>query len=233
MNKEIIPACMPKEFEDIAETVESVFQSVKTVQLDIMDGKYVSEKTWPFLYKNDYFLDDLKNENIGLPLWNHINYELDLMVERPELNLDTWLHIGASRVIFHYKSVLDWEIIKNIDHAIRDFIELGVAVTIHDNLEDIFSLLDNNIIDFVQVMGISRIGYMGEPFDYGSIGIIKILRNKYPELIISIDGGVSIDTISELRDAGVDRFISGSGIFSFGIINENIEYLQEVINKNI
>ena len=141
MDKELIPACMPKDFEDITEVAESVIHSVRTIQLDIMDGKYVPEQTWPFFHKNDYDLKDLKDEKKGLPLWEDINYELDLMVERPELELDTWLHIGASRVIFHYQSVGDWKIIKEIDFAVRDFIEIGIAVTIHDNLESIFTLL--------------------------------------------------------------------------------------------
>lgn len=232
MNREIIPACMPEDFDDILDVAESVVGNVKTIQLDIMDGKYVPEKTWPFFRENDRYLNDLIKEKIGLPIWENINYELDLMVERPELNLDTWLHVGASRVIFHYKSVFDWELIKNIDFAIHDFVQFGVAVTIHDIIEDIFPLIDDGVVDFVQVMGISQIGYMGEPFDYGSIDIIKALRDRYPDLIISIDGGVSEDTIPLLRDAGAMRFVSGSSIFAHGIITENIDNLSELINED-
>lgn len=231
MNKEIIPACMPKDFEDITGVAESVVGGVKIIQLDLMDGKYVPEQTWPFVYKNDYHLDDLKKEDRGLPLWERVNYELDLMVERPEQDLDTWLSIGASRVIFHYASVGDWEPIRNIDHAIRNFVELGVAVTIHDDLNNIFPLIDDDTVDFVQVMGIAQIGYMGEPFDESCIDIIKTLREKYPDMVISIDGGVSENTIPLLNEVGVNRFVSGSGIFAGGIAIENIEYLHSFIES--
>lgn len=228
MRKEIIPACMPKKFDDISGVAASVRHNAQTVQLDLMDGKYVPEKTWPFIYSNDYHLEDLKKEDRGFPLWEDVNYELDLMVERPELDIDTWLTIGASRVIFHYASVHDWDLIKNIDPVLRNFVDLGLAVTIHDNLEDIFPLLDEKVVDFVQVMGIAQIGFMGEPFDEKCLDIIEVLRKKYPEMIISIDGGVSEYTIPDLRDVGVDRFVSGSGVFGHGMASENIEYLRNL-----
>lgn len=231
MNKEIIPACMPKRFEDITETAESVVHFVDTIQLDIMDSKYVPEKTWPFFHKEDFDLIGLVNEEKGFPFWENLNYELDLMVERPELSLDKWLHVGASRIIFHYKSVGDWSLIRDIDYSIRNFIKLGVAVTIYDDLNDIYTLIDEEIVDFVQVMGISQIGYMGEPFNEKCLLFIRELRNKYPELIISIDGGVSEYTIPLLCKAGVNRLVSGSSIFSHGIIEENIEYLKSIANN--
>jgi ribulose-phosphate 3-epimerase len=230
--KELIPACMPKDFEEIRETTPLVLEKVKTIQLDLMDGKYVPEKTWPFFHKKDYLLEDMKQGREGFPFWDKINYELDLMVERPELNIDTWLSLGASRVIFHYASVHDWDVIKNINSVVRDFTEIGLAITIHDNLEDIFPLIEEKAIDFVQIMGIARIGFQGEHFDERSLDIIRILKEKYPDLILSIDGGVSENTISLLRDAGVDRFVSGSGVFGHGIAEENIEYLYSLIIDN-
>jgi ribulose-phosphate 3-epimerase len=229
--KELIPACMPKDFGEIRETTSLVLGGVKTIQLDLMDGKYVPEKTWPFFHKKDYILEDMKKEGEGFPFWDKINYELDLMVERPELDIDTWLSLGASRVIFHYASVHDWDVIKNIDSVVRNFTEIGLAITIHDNLEEIFPLIEKKVIDFVQVMGIARIGFQGEHFDERSLDIIRILKEKYPDMIISIDGGVSENTIPLLRDADVDRFVSGSSVFGYGIAEENTSFLLELINE--
>lgn len=233
MNKEIIPAYMPEKFIDIEGATAAVRGEVKTIQLDLMDAKYVPEATWPFMFENDYNLEDLKNEKDGFPYWEDINYELDLMIERPESNIDTWLGIGASRVIFHYASVHDWEVIKNIDIVIRNFIDIGLAVTIHDDLEKIFPLIDKNVIDFIQVMGIAQIGFQGEPFDESSLEIIKTLRKKYPNLIISVDGGVSEDSIPDLCNAGADRLVSGSAVFGHGIVKENIQYLRDIAEGKI
>jgi len=227
--KELIPACMPKTFEEIRETALSVRGLVETIQLDIMDGKYVPEKTWPFMHKNDFILEEMKSGEKGFPLWEELNYELDLMVERPEKTLDTWLSLGASRVIFHYASVSDWDKIRRIDPVIRNFTPIGLALTIYDDLEEIFRLIDEKIVDFIQVMGIARIGYMGEPFTEKSLEVIRQIKEKYPELVISVDGGVSEHTIPELRELGVERFVSGSAVFGGGSIEENIHFLKEEI----
>lgn len=229
MSIEIIPAIMPSKFYDIEETAGLVRGHADMVQLDLMDGKYVPEKTWPFFYTSDYDIAALKKEDLAFPFWEEINYELDLMCERPEASLDTWLGIGASRVIFHYASVHDWEKIKKIDHVTRDFIEIGCAITLHDNLDDIYPLIDEGVFDFIQVMGISHIGYMGEPFAEESLVIIDTLRVKYPDLIISVDGAVSEDTIEEFYNAGASRFVSGSSVFGGGDAGENIYHLQDYI----
>jgi len=231
MNNEIIPAIMPEKFDDIRERVGLLHGHAKIVQLDLMDGKYVPESTWPFKYGNDYDLEDLKKEDHGFPFWEDINYELDIMAERPEKNLDTWLNIGASRVIFHYASVFDWEKIKEIDHVTRNFTEIGLAITIHDSLEDVYGLIDGDYLDFIQVMGIAHIGYQGEPLEELSLGIIKKLHTKYPELVISVDGGVSEDSIEEFQRAGAQRFVSGSAIFGGGDASENLEYLEAILKN--
>ncbi|MCI5051205.1 MAG: hypothetical protein MRY57_02770 [Candidatus Pacebacteria bacterium] len=226
MDIEIIPAIMPGQFNEIEDMVGLVRHNVSTVQLDLMDGKYVPEPTWPFMYGTDRDLVALKTEDVSFPLWEEMNYELDLMIERPEENLETWLGIGAARVIFHYASVGDWEKIKDIDYGIRNFIEIGLAVTIHNDMDSIYELIDDNVIDFVQVMGIAHIGYQGEPFEESALTIISDLRERYPELIISVDGGVSLDTIADLYEAGVNRFVSGSGVYGGGNVEENIENLK-------
>lgn len=222
---------MPRNFDEIEELVGLVRNSTDIVQLDLMDGKYVPEPTWPFFYGTDRNLVALEAQDSALPYWEDINYELDLMVERPEERLDTWLGIGAARVIFHYASVHDWEKIKAIDHGIRNFIEIGLAITVHDSLEDIYPLINEGVIDFIQVMGIANIGYQGEPFQESSLDIIDSLRSKYPDLVISVDGGVSLDTIVDLADAGVSRFVSGSGVYGGGDIHENIQHMKSIIEE--
>lgn len=232
MNYEIIPAIMPEEFNDIESLVGLVRGHVSTVQLDIMDGKYVPEKTWPFLYTHDTDLKFLRSQDSSLPFWEDVDYELDLMIERPEQDLETWFGIGARRVIFHYHSIHDWKKIETIDHVTRNFIEIGVAITIHDSIDDVFSLIDKQAIDFIQIMGIATIGYQGEPFERDSLGIATRLRSRYPNLPIAIDGGVSIENVIDLKQAGVNRFVSGSGVFGHGMVDENIKKFEIQLKGN-
>jgi ribulose-phosphate 3-epimerase len=229
MNLRIIPAIMPQHFDDIEVDVSMVKRHSSFVQLDLMDGKFAPEKTWPFHYGTDYNLTALTKEEISFPFWEDMNYELDLMVARPEENIDTWLGIGAARVIFHYAAIYDWKKIQNIDTGIRNFVQLGIAVTIHDDLDQVCKRLDEGLFDFVQVMGISHIGYMGEPFEPQCLDIIDSLKSKYPDITITVDGGVSRETIAALSEAGVSRFVSGSGVFGGGLVEENIQELDQLV----
>lgn len=231
MNREIIPALMPQSYDDIQSAAVSVRHSVAIMQLDIMDGKYVPEPTWPYSGKGNYELNEILAGERGLPIWEHLNYELDLMVRRPEEELDKWLGIGASRIIFHLASVHDWSRIAEIDPVVRNFLEIGVAITIHDDIEKVYELLDTHVVDFVQCMGISRIGYQGEPFNPDILDLITELRARYPHLTISVDGGVNLQTIEELKHVGVNRFVAGSAVFGQGIPDENIHYLYEALGE--
>ena len=61
-------------------------------------------------------------------------------------------------------------------------------------------------------MGIAKIGSQGQPFDERVLERVRVLRAEYPELTISIDGSVNVETVVLLSQAGADRFVSGSAI---------------------
>lgn len=231
MKKEIIPAIMPERFEDIEMMAGLVKNEVATVQIDIMDGAYVPEKTWPYVDTRDMSLQQLLSEENSLPFWQELNYELDLMIERPEEQLDTWLNLGASRVVFHYTSVHSWEKIRNIDSVLRNFVSIGCAITIHDDLEKVFPLIEDGTVNFVQVMGIAHIGYQGEPFEEEALHVIAQLHARYPDLLITVDGGVSEETITHLAEKGASCFVSGSAVFGGGVASENIDFLNSLVAK--
>jgi len=68
------------------------------------------------------------------------------------------------------------------------------------------------MLDFVQLMGIKKIGAQGQPFDEPTLARAKELRTKFPDLEIAVDGSVNGTTISQLLAAGVNRFAPGSAI---------------------
>ncbi len=76
--------------------------------------------------------------------------------------------------------------------------------------------LDQHVkhIDFVQLMGIAKIGKQGQPFDERTLERAKKLSTKYPDLEIAVDGSVNKETIPKLLDHGVTRFAPGSAIAS-------------------
>ncbi len=65
-------------------------------------------------------------------------------------------------------------------------------------------------------MGIDQDGFQGEKFDEKVIENIKFLKDSLPGIIISVDGGVSLENAEILLDAGADRLTVGSSIWKNG-----------------
>lgn len=220
---EIIPAVMPKSLAEITEKVALVRGLVSCVQIDVMDGIFVPNKSWPFP-NFEKEVAPFATEKEGLPFWDEINYEFDLMIKNPEKFVERFIQIGAGRIIIHYESddrEAIWEAVKKA-RAMNT--EIGIAIntiTPDDVLDDFFSA--DMPIDFVQFMGIEKIGYQGQGFDERVIKKIKTLRAKYPDIMISVDGGVSLKTSPRLIKAGANRLVSGSAIFESGHVEEAIK----------
>lgn len=231
---EVIPAIMPKTWKNLEEMVEMVSPYVSSVQLDLMDGKFVEGVTWPYFSYKDPDFSALLSESFGLPGWDKIDYEIDLMSSTPESDAFDWIKVGAKRIILHVES--SKEISKLIEEIRSEYgnpkenisaPEIGIAASNDTSLslwEDIIPL-----VDFVQLMGIAKIGYQGEPFDERVLDRIKTLKNKYPETLLSVDGAVNLDTATSLVKVGVGRFVSGSYIFNSLNIKEAIESLKNPI----
>ena len=105
-------------------------------------------------------------------------------------------------------------------------IEVGIAIGQETPIDKLIPYMES--VDFVQCMGIEKIGRQHEPFDERTFERVKTLREKYPALIISIDGGVSGENAEELARCGVNRLVSGSYIYESENPKEAIEKLVAV-----
>jgi ribulose-phosphate 3-epimerase len=230
---EIIPAIMPKNYEDLKNKIAIVRKFVPVVQVDLCDGKYVSGFTWPFQGGGfDLNFTKILNEEEGMPFWEDVEFELDLMVLDAVENFDVYTKLGPKRIIFHLEAVGDLVEFKNfiegIDPYIRDAIEFGIAVNPEDDVKKVFSLVNN--FDFVQVMGIKQEGVQGEDFDEKCLGHVKTLQEKFPDLVIAVDGAVNMETAPALISAGASRLVIGSAIFGSDDVIGVIEGFKE-LNK--
>jgi ribulose-phosphate 3-epimerase len=223
---EIIPAIMPKGFADITEHAERVKDFVIYVQLDLMDGEFVEAKSWPFFDKDKQSVRELMDGEIRLPFSDKVKYEFDLMVRTPEADLKKYVKLGANRLIIHANSIDKKGLfLEEID---RCGVEWGIAFLTTDNLSDAKDLIMK--ANFVQLMGIENIGYQGQPFDPLVLDQVRRVREIKPDVIISVDGGVNLDTARELASVGVNRLVSGSTIFSANAPEVAIEDLKRILN---
>ena len=69
-----------------------------------------------------------------------------------------------------------------------------------------------DLCDLVLVMSVDA-GFGGQPFNPVAYDKLKQLRDRKPDLVLEVDGGVNEETIGECRKAGADLFVVGSAIF--------------------
>ena len=225
---EIIPAIIPQSWEEIETKTEQIRGLTKTVQIDITDGIFVPDKSWPYTFGEGGVFEKLLRGERGFPHWEDLNYEIDLMVTEPELVVQNWITAGAARVIVHIEST------GHINDIVKSFgkdelgsfrsHELGIALNIETPNDTIYSLMCQ--IDFIQCMGMEIIGHQGEPFSEKVIPKIKDLRKRFPEAILSVDGGVNEKSAPKLIAAGANRLGSGSALWGAPDIKKAIKILQ-------
>lgn len=222
----IVPAILATSAEDIAQKILKAKDITTDVQVDIVDGSFASPATWP------YAQGTVSPGTILAPLPHSesMNIELDLMVDDPERTLSTWMNLGARRIVFHLESTLH---MKDILTTLRteygyekgfmsSSLSIGIALNIETRLELLEPYLDS--IDFVQFMGIKRIGVQGQPFAKEVLSNIDVFRKKHPTVPVQVDGAVSLQTAPALLSLGVQRLVVGSALFSAPHIEQT--YMQ-------
>ena len=227
---EVIPAILVDDFIELKEKLSQVVGLAKTVQIDICDGKFVKSTSWPIGSKNIDSVESILNEEDGLPFWDSVDFEFDLIVRNAHTQFDFFIKLGAKRIIFHLEAEGDLdrfnEFLEAIDMYTRENVDIGVAINTNTDINNLKNIIQN--IDFVQCMGIEKIGYQGEPFDVRVLNQIKTLREIYPELIISVDGSVNETTAPKLVEAGANRLVVGSALMNSYDVRATIKELENL-----
>lgn len=181
------------------------------VQIDITDGKFVSTKTNIDLADLKYFIEQA-------------NIEFHLMIDRPEEVIGEWVRLGPKRVIVHIEAAVD--IKRVIDVCRENNVEIGLAL----NPETSNIVIEPwiNAVDIILFLGVNP-GRGGQEFIPEVLDKIKSLRQNFPDVKIGVDGGVRLTNIEELKNAGVDIFVIGSGILKAPDIKKAIAELKNKI----
>ena len=235
---DVVPAVLPNSFKELEERVLQVAGKVTRVQVDIVDGVYahgafMHKATWPY-HDTDTFTTIVSQEK-GLPHWDELNYEFDLMIANPYEKVMEYVHAGASHIIIHARSGGAVEAVQKLVDLREDTgalsVQVGIALMCDAQPEelDVFEAQ----FDYVQVMGIATIGRQGQPFDARALHLLERLRARYPNLTLQVDGGVSADTISQLVTAGATFLVAGSAVFGADDPAQAVRQLEKIANGTI
>lgn len=219
----IIPAILPKKFSEIEEKIELLAGFVSNVQVDICDGKFVPTITWPN-WKTDENFEAILREERGMPEWESFDYEFDLMVSEPgPEEVKKWLMAGASRIVLHLASSKD---LNPALDTLQNLVEVGIAIQPTTSLEELKPYIEK--INYIQIMGIRKAGFQGQPFEMQTLEKIKEVKAAFPNLLIQIDGGVSLENADLLKEAGADRLVVGSALFESDNIVDTFEEMTRL-----
>lgn len=202
-SKTIVPSLPASSFAELKKLAEALDGVSYGFQIDIVDGQFVPHTSWPFTEADP----KAELERIR-ELPQSYQYELDCMVNEPEQYLNLFASLPLERVIIHVGTTNCYGAI--IRHAREHDYKIGLAFTNDVPLSFIYPYIDK--IDFVQIMGIAKVGQQGQPFDERTLVSAKTLRDQYPDLSIAVDGSVNAETIPRLLEAGVNHFAPGSAI---------------------
>jgi len=179
------------------------------VQLDVFDSKKYENKSFDFSF--------------DLP--SGLNYELDLYSDDPF----NWIRDNGSKfdmIIVHFT---EWDDILGIVHLIKTIgKKAGIAINPEQEIRDFERYIP--AFDMLLVMTGKPGGY-GAEFDNNMLHKIMEAREKWPEMDIEVDVGINEDTIVRAKEAGANRFVSGSYIQKSDNLEESFNNLKSIAVK--
>ncbi|MFA6503180.1 MAG: hypothetical protein WCT45_02910 [Candidatus Paceibacterota bacterium] len=213
-----IPAILPSSREDLKGKLAffAEIPAVDKIQIDVVDGKFAEPASWPYTAPAE--IHEMVARGEMLPHPERVTYEIDMMSVDAEHTAGAWLALGAARLTFHAESVVDLPRLlasarkhygPGADFA-TGLVSFGVALNFTSDLAFIEPCLGE--VEYVQFMGIARIGRQGQPFDEGVFEKIRVFRARHPHIPIQVDGGVSLENAKKLIALGVTNVVVGSAI---------------------
>ncbi len=212
---QIIPSMLVQSREEFETQIYAIQNAIDMVQIDIADGIFVPNTTW-------------RDPEVAKQILQ-INAELHLMVADPIKEMVSWMGVPQiKRVFFHYEAVEE----NKIEHTIRELGRGGWQVGLVLNPDTPIEVIDAHIehLDAVMFMGVHP-GFQGQSYISETSNRMKQLKQKYPDLFVSLDGGVNLQTLPEIITSGIDAVCPGSAVFHTDKTPvENVADIRSLIN---
>ena len=202
---EIVPTCVPTEAADVTRGAHAIRAFAHAIHIDVVDGLFAPAYTWPYSEKGVFGAFDLSGAGELLK-------EVHLMVQEPREIGIAFAKAGASRIIGHVEAFSSED---EAHSTLAEWKKSGASeVGLGILMGTPFEVLEHHLalVDVIHMMSISSIGTQGIPYNPAAPARIFEFHKKHPEILLSVDGGVSASNIADLVRAGVRRFGVGSAI---------------------
>ena len=212
----VAPSMLSADFAHLSKDIDLVNANADIIHLDIMDGVFVP------------------NISYGTPLVETIckgatiPVEAHLMIVEPQKFFELYRNLGVDSISVHYEAC------NHLDRTVKRIKELGMKAGVAINPHTSVNLLEDVVrfSDYILIMSVNP-GYGGQkyiPYCTEKIAELKkIIERNNPECLIEVDGGVTVDNIEEIANAGADVVVAGSAVFGAKDPAQAIKILQGVL----
>ena len=212
---EISTSLLSVDKENIIKTIYNL-ETAKTdyFHIDLMDGEFVENDTTEKMLEYCDYLNNVTN----IPL------DVHLMVSDVRKYIDMFLPYNPNIITIHYESVDNKEkLIQLIDYIKSNNCKAGISVKPNTDVSEIFDLL--NKVHLVLVMTVEP-GKGGQKLIDSTLEKISeladyIKRNNL-DVIIEADGGINLENVDLVKEAGCEIIVSGTGILNMDDVKKTI-----------
>jgi ribulose-phosphate 3-epimerase len=215
MRVELVPSILSSNFAQIgADALQAIEGGGTVLHVDVMDGHFV-----PNITVGPPIVRSLRKV-IQVPIDCH------LMIENPDLFIPEFAEAGADWISVHQEACvhLDRTLHLISSHGCKPGVVLNPATPV----EMLTEVLD--LVHHVLIMSVNP-GFGGQKFIPNSLNKIAALARmraeRNLEFRIEVDGGVDMETVSDVVKAGAELLVAGNAVFGHGDIRTNARRLLE------
>ncbi len=211
----IAPSILSADFARLGEEVDNVLAAgADVVHFDVMDNHFV-----PNLTIGPLVCDALRKHGVTAPI------DVHLMIEPVDRIIPDFAQAGANFITFHPEGSV------HIDRTLQLIHDQGCKAGLVFNpgtpLHHLDYVMDK--LDMILLMSVNP-GFGGQSFLPSALDKLRQVRKKIDDsgfdIRLEIDGGVKIDNIREIKEAGADTFVAGSAIFGKPNYREIIDQMR-------
>ena len=211
------PSILSADFTKLGEEIETIDNAgAEYIHVDVMDGMFVPSISY------------------GMPVIKSIRkstgkvFDVHLMISEPVRYIADFAASGADMITVHVEACSD--VVATIE-KIREY-KLKVGITLNPDTPVSAIKPYLNRVDMVLIMSVNP-GFGGQKFITSSVDKIKEVKRLRDELNLSydieVDGGINIDNLATVLEAGANVIVAGSAIFR-GDAAENVKKFKSIMS---
>ena len=216
MDRVLAPSILSADFADLGGQMRLTQKAGATwAHIDVMDGMFVPSLT------------------IGMPVVKSLRkasdlfFDVHLMINEPKRYVEEFCDAGADMVTFHLEAEEDIRGTIDLIHAKN--VQAGITIKPGTDVETIRPFLDT--VEMVLIMTVEP-GFGGQSYiDACTDKIVaarKMIDETHRDIRLEVDGGVKLDNLHVVLDAGADTIVAGSAIYGGDVVANTRAFLERL-----